>query len=626
MPLIQLNRRVLLVFAHDVAASAIAWPLAFWLRFNMDLPDFYRAIAWETLLVAVPLQAAAFIGFKLYRGIWRYASLPDVRRILLAVTTSTLLIAATITLFRISEVPRSVLILDPLLLFLMMCGSRVAYRGWKENRLAGDGRSTTQPVLVLGAGAAALTLLRELAYSNEWRVVGLLDDNRTKHNRQVHGVNILGGFDEIEHWSKRLGVGHAIIALPSTSHQVRRRAVELCNEAELEVMTVPAYQDLMSGRVTVAQLRAVELEDLLGRDPVILDLPGLKEWFAGRVVMVTGAGGSIGSEICRQVAGFDPSTIVLFDHSEFALYQIEQEFRDKFTDTRIVCAVGDVKSRYRLQQIMRAYRPFVVFHAAAYKHVPLMEECNSWEAVRNNTLGTYILATTAIEFGVSKMVLISTDKAVNPTSVMGATKRLAEQVCQCLHQRGSTRFISVRFGNVLGSAGSVVPKFRAQIARGGPITVTHPDIRRFFMSIPEATQLVLQAGLMGSGGEIFILDMGELIKIDTLARDLIRLSGYSEDEIRIEYTGLRPGEKLYEELLITGENSRPTPHPKLRMAISRPQPSDWLSGLYAWISRAEPVDDDDTKRDLARWIPEFCAPAEASRPVASVSNLRRTEF
>jgi len=627
--MLSINIRVILVFTHDVVAATLAWPLAFWLRFNLDVPPTYQTSAWQSLFWVVPLQMFAFLAFRLYRGIWRYASVPDIRLIFSAVLSGALLIATTQALAQVANIPRSVLILDPLLLLLFMAGSRIAYRVWKESRQARLEQTKAKPVLILGAGSAALTLLRELSHSSDWKIVGMLDDNKARHHRQVHGINILGGIEEVRRWAEKLQVRHAIVALPSTSHQVRRRAVELCNEAGLTVMTVPSYQDLMSGKVTVSQLRPVELEDLLGRDPVSLDLPGLKEWIASQVTMVTGAGGSIGSEICRQLAELNPSKIILMDHSEFALYQIEQEFREKFPASEIVCAVGDVKSNARLRQIMDVHRPAVLFHAAAYKHVPLMEEHNCWEAIRNNVLGTYVVANAAIESGVQKMVLISTDKAVNPTSVMGATKRLAEQVCQCLQHRGKTRFISVRFGNVLGSAGSVVPKFRTQIARGGPVTVTHPEVRRFFMSIPEATQLVLQAGLMGRGGEIFILDMGELIKISNLARDLIRLSGYSEDEIKIEYTGLRPGEKLYEELLVTGENSRPTSHPKLRMAISHAKTGDWLRELILWITQDETLDDTSTKRHLSFWVPEFGDPSETrdliQRNAAAVTPLRRAE-
>lgn len=623
-----LNPRVFLAVLHDIVAVSVAWPLAFLLRFNLDIPAAYLLVIWKTLLWVVPLQAAIFLGFRLYRGIWRYASLPDLKRIVIAVASAACVVATVLLLTRIEGVPRSVLILDPLLLVIIMGGNRLAYRLWKEHRLGHQKRSVSNPVLILGAGGAALMLLRELASSSAWHVVGLLDDNRAKHRRQVHGVVILGALDEIGRWAQEKGAKHAIIALPAASHRERRRAVELCNRAGLKVMTVPSFQDLMSGIVTVSQLREVELEDLLGRDPVTLDLPGLREWLHDRVTLVSGAGGSIGSEICRQVATFQPRKLVLLDHSEFALYQIEQEFRDRLPQLEIVCAIGDVKSSARLRQLLREHRPSVIFHAAAYKHVPLMEEHNVWEAIRNNVLGTYVLADSAIETGVEKMVLVSTDKAVNPTSVMGATKRLAELVCQCLQQRDVTRFVSVRFGNVLGSAGSVVPKFRAQIARGGPVTVTHPDVRRFFMSIPEATQLVLQAGLMGRGGDIYVLDMGELIKISDLARDLIRLSGFNEEEIKIVYTGLRPGEKLFEEILASGENSFPTAHPKLRMAKARTETRDWLAGLIDWVSRELPLDDYTAKRDLARWIPEFGPvdhPTERRIGTGTVSRFTRID-
>lgn len=615
-----MNPRVLLAFLHDFVAAAVAWPLAFFLRFNFDIPTTYQLVIWKTLLWVVPLQTVIFLGFQIYRGIWRYASLPDVKRIVASVVSAACVVATVMFLARTQDVPRSVLILDPLLLVLIMCGSRVAYRSLKEYRLSVLKGTRLNPVLVLGAGDAAMTLLRELTYSNDWKVVGLLDDNRAKHRRQVHGVSVLGGLDELGRWAQEKRATHAIIALPSASHKERRRAVELCDRARIKVMTVPSFHDLMSGKVTVSQLREVELEDLLGRDPVVLDLPGLEGWLSDQVVLVSGAGGSIGSEICRQVATFEPRKLILFDHSEFALYQIEQEFRGRIPQLEIVCAVGDVKSRARVRQLLREHRPSVIFHAAAYKHVPLMEEHNVWEAIRNNVLGTYVMADIAIETGVQKMVLVSTDKAVNPTSVMGATKRLAELVCQCLQQRGVTRFVSVRFGNVLGSTGSVVPKFRVQIARGGPVTVTHPDVRRFFMSIPEATQLVLQAGLMGRGGEVYVLDMGELIKISDLARDLIRLSGFSEEEIRIEYTGLRPGEKLYEELLATGENSVLTTHPKLRMVKVRTETRDWLTGLIDWISRELPLDDYTARRDLGGWIPEF---APADFPIGSHAEPER---
>ncbi|MEO6024843.1 MAG: nucleoside-diphosphate sugar epimerase/dehydratase, partial [Burkholderiales bacterium] len=388
-----------------------------------------------------------------------------------------------------------------------------------------------------------------------------------------------------------------------------------CSAAGLAVLTVPSLTDLMSGKVTVSQVRKVGVEDLLGREPVTLDTEGLHDFLSGQVVLVSGAGGSIGSELCRQISQFNPSVLVLFEQSEYALYSIEQEFIDKYPDIQIACVIGDVKNPIRVNQIVSHYAPSVIFHAAAYKHVPLMEETNTWEAIRNNVLGTYVMARSATENHVKKFVLISTDKAVNPTNVMGASKRLAEMVCQSVQAKSKTRFAMVRFGNVLGSTGSVIPKFSDQIARGGPISVTHPDIIRYFMSIPEAAQLVLQAGCMGIGGEIFVMDMGEPVKIVDLARDMIRLSGLSEDDIKIEYSGLRPGEKLFEELLADGEHTLPTPHPKLRIARARNVDHSWLQELVHWLKGHDALDDAQVRRDLKKWVPEY---SPASRPVLKV--------
>ena len=403
----------------------------------------------------------------------------------------------------------------------------------------------------------------------------------------------------------KLKAHRAIIAMPEADHSARRRAVDAARTAGLQVMTVPSFDDLVSGRVTVSQIRNVELDDLLGRDPVTLDTSGLREWLGGRVVLVSGAGGSIGSELCRQVARYMPRRIVLLENSEFSLYSVEQEFARRFPGVAITPVIGDVKDAGRMAQLLASFRPTVVFHAAAYKHVPLMENQNAWQAVLNNVLGTRVLAEAAINSGIEKFVLISTDKAVNPTNVMGATKRLAELLCQALQTAGKTRFVIVRFGNVLGSTGSVIPKFREQIAEGGPVTVTHPDITRFFMSIPEAVQLVLQAGLASPGGEIVVLDMGDPVRIADLARDMIRLSGFSENEIKITYTGLRPGEKLYEELLAADENSLPTPHPKLRIAKARTASPNLLDELAVWLQRPTPPDDATVRTELARWVPEY---------------------
>jgi FlaA1/EpsC-like NDP-sugar epimerase len=511
-------------------------------------------------------------------------------------------------------VPRSVYILHPLLLLIIMGGSRLAYRAWKERHIGKLGALDGKPVIILGAGDAAVSLLKDLASSPEWRVIGLLDDDEAKQRRQILGATVLGRVRDLPAVSASFSVSHAIIAMPSASHVERRRVVDVCQDAGVQVLTVPSFEDLMSGKVTVSQIRRVELDDLLGRDPVSLDGAGLSGLIEGQTIMVTGAGGSIGSELCRQIARFRPGRLVLFELSEFAVYRIEQEFRRVNPSISIVCVIGDAKDRQRVRHVLKRYRPHAIFHAAAYKHVPLMEEENAWEAVRNNVLGTHVVASEAIAQSVEKFVLISTDKAVNPANVMGATKRLAEMVCEALQQPNGPRFVMVRFGNVLGSTGSVIPKFRAQIAEGGPVTVTHPEITRYFMSISEAAQLVLQAGVMGRGGEIFVLDMGEPVRIVDLARDMIRLSGLSENEIKIIFTGLRPGEKLFEELLADDETLLETPHPKLKIARSRPVPADLLEELDAWIGGGSYIPDGIVRSHLKKWVPEYTATRADYRP------------
>ncbi|MDD5611790.1 MAG: nucleoside-diphosphate sugar epimerase/dehydratase [Gallionella sp.] len=597
--------RTVLAILHDIVASMLAWIFAYLLRFNFELPEHFSTEMQQTLMWIVPLQVAIFWKMGLYRGIWRYASLNDLRRIVLAVLFAALAIPVVLRMMRSGLiVPRSVLIMDPLLMILMMGGSRILYRLWKETRFHGHMKIAGEPVLLMGAGDAAVMLSKELERNPAWQVVGFLDDDASKKNFVLNGVKVLGGLDELEHWTKHFGVDRVIIAMPARSHRVRQRAMQICNKVGIQTLTVPSFDDLMSGRVAVSQLRPIELDDLLGRDPVVLDTEGLQELLHGKVVMVTGAGGSIGSELCRQIARFTPAKLMLFEASEFALYTIEQELKLTFPALDFVCLVGDVRDAARVSEVMAQHQPAVVFHAAAYKHVPMMEQNNAWQAIRNNVHGTWTVAKAAQQHGVDKFVVISTDKAVNPTNVMGASKRLAEMVCQALQPSGQTRFVIVRFGNVLGSTGSVIPKFRSQIAQGGPISVTHPEITRFFMSIPEAAQLVLQAGLMGQGGEIFVLDMGEPVKIVDLAKELIRLSGFTEGEIKIEFTGLRPGEKLYEELLADNEHTLPTPHPKLRIAQARQADAAWLAQLLVW-THAQTMPDRQVKTALQEWVPEY---------------------
>ncbi len=634
------NIRTIIAFVHDLFAAAIAWWLAYSFRFNFEIPPLYLSSLKEILPWVVPVHAMTFLGFRLYHGLWHYASLPDLRRIVLAIMISAGLAPLVLYMMQVLiGVPRTVLLLAPILLLFIMGGDRLAYRLWKEHKLYGRKKEESKLVLVLGAGDMAVGLVKELARSVQWRVMGLLDDDPHKLGLLLHGFRVLGKIDELPAIAKRFGVAHAIIAMapsspdrrhahrpevdrrrPDRLHRDRRRALELCSTAGIKALIVPSYEDLISGKITVSQIRTVEPDDLLGRDPVVLDNEGLHDLLTDSTVLVTGAGGSIGSELCRQIAPFKPRQLVLFELNEFALYKMEQEFLADFPDVPAIYTIGDIKDRARVAQVFSRFRPKVVFHAAAYKHVPLMEQENAWQAILNNVLGTYVAGEAAIRHGVEKFVLISTDKAVNPTNVMGASKRLAEMVCQALQQSTcrsenneqkavpGTSFVMVRFGNVLGSAGSVIPKFREQIARGGPVTVTHSEITRYFMSIPEATQLVLQAALMkkkGESGEIFVLDMGAPVKIADLARDMIRLSGLGEEDIKIVYNGLRPGEKLHEELLADDENSLPTPHPKLRIARARPADGQWLSSLLIWLQAHPILNDDDVKQELTRWVPEY---------------------
>lgn len=609
--LFSLNPRTLAAFVFDVYAAGFAWMLAYWLRFNFDTPAEFNRVAVEALVWVLPLFATLFYVLGLYQGLWRFASITDLQRLLGAILVGAMLAATIVALFKVPLIPRSVLVLHPLLLAITMGGARFAYRSWKEHRLYGPAKLRGQPVLILGAGEATDSLLREIHRSGQWYAVAIVDDNPGRTGRRLRGLPIMSPIENIGLIAEGLGATHAIIAMPNARPSQRRRATELASAAGLTVLTVPSYDDLLSGRLSVSSIRKVELEDLLGREAISLDDHGVNELLGGNVVLVTGAGGSIGSELCRQIARFKPSRIVLVDVSEFALYSIGEELRAQHPSIQCQSWAADVRDQDRIAEIFASERPVIVFHAAAYKHVPLMESVNAWQAVRTNALGSLTVAKVAQDAGVGKFVLISTDKAVNPTNVMGATKRLAERLCLALNNRGATRFVIVRFGNVLGSNGSVIPKFREQIANGGPVTVTHPDIVRYFMTIPEAAQLVLQAGLMGQGGEIFVLEMGDPVRIVDLARDMIRLSGFSEDEIKIEFTGLRPGEKLYEELLADDEATLRTPHPKLRIArfsdeLALSEYEDLLHWLGASIRQSA-----DVKSGLRKYVPEYVADLSA---------------
>jgi FlaA1/EpsC-like NDP-sugar epimerase len=617
---IRLSPRSLLVFLFDLAVVATTWLAAFYLRFNLSVPDDYLISAWSALAWVLPIYGIVFLLSGLYRGLWMFASLPDLVRIGKSVLLGATAVAVAAYLLQLHlPPPRSVILLSPLLLIVMMGGARATYRIWKEKRHFGDLLALGKPLLILGAGRAGASLVRELQSSSEWRVVGLLDDDPAKHGREVLGHKVLGSFADLETVAEGSQVRNAIIAIPKSTAGQRQRAATLCLRAGVKGMTVPPLGDLIDGRVTLSAVRQINLEDLLGRDPIWIDASNVRELLHGRTVLVTGAGGSIGSELCRQIARYRPSRIVFVEQNEYALYRLQEEFASAFGDIAFLPLIGDVKDAGRIDQILRLCAPSIIFHAAAYKHVPLMEENNAWQAVLNNVMGTHVVASAAVRHKVQRFVLVSTDKAVNPTNVMGATKRLAEMVCQGLQEQATaTAMIVVRFGNVLGSAGSVIPKFQEQVAKGGPVTVTHPDVTRYFMSIPEASQLVLQAAAMADGGQIFVLDMGQPIRIADLARDIIRLSGHSEKQVRIEYTGLRAGEKLSEQLRESSEQLLKTPHPKLQVAQARLISGVHIEAIMREIGRESTLDHDAARGRLSQWVPEYVAMPECVPIVTTV--------
>lgn len=615
---INISTRSALVFIFDVLASAIAWGGGLLLNFDFALPAAHadKALATGIALLLVHGIACRLAG--LYRGIWVFASLPDLKRVMKAVGASAFTLLVLTLLDRSTPpLPSSMIILYPMLLLLIMGGSRAAGRMWKEYYTYGDLMAAGKPVVVVGAGTGGAMLVRELERSPDWRVVALVDDDPAKWGRDLRGRPVVGSVAMLPRVLKDHKAQHVILAMPSAATKALRHAADIAIHADAQVFTLPGLDDLMSGKVFINTMRPVDIEDLLGREPVKIDTPHIQAMIRGKTVLITGAGGSIGSELCRQLARFDPARLVLLENSEFALYCIEQWFRDHRPSVEVIPLAGDVKDHSRLDEIFATWRPQLVFHAAAYKHVPLMEVDNAWQAVRNNVLGTMRVAVFAQQYEVERMVLISTDKAVNPTNVMGASKRLAEMVCEALQRSSNmpttTQMEVVRFGNVLGSTGSVIPRFAEQIARGGPVTVTHPDIKRYFMSIQEAAQLVLQAASMGQGGEIFVLDMGEPVRIVDLAHNMIRLSGHGEKDIRIEFIGLRPGEKLYEELLADTEETRETPHPRLRIARSRAVPQTFIAELEQWFAEASHVSDAEVRARLKHWVPEYQPTQHPSR-------------
>jgi len=590
----------------DALVIAVCWNITYLFRLGFERwlsarPGYDLAV----MLGVIAVYLCAFALWRVPQSMWRFSGFGEIKRLTLACALAGTVAAAIVIGAGLAKVPRAVLALHPVVTLMGLCVLRIGYRMLYEHarsRITGSEREIRRAI-VMGAGEASRLLLAGI-HEQGWVVLGLLDDDPAKKRARIAGVPVLGALADIADKAVRGAATHVVVALPGATTAQRRRALELAGSTGLPVLTVPTVDELRTGSSRIERLREIEPEDLLGREPVQLDEAGIRETLAGRTVLVTGAGGSIGSELCRQLVKFGPARLVLYELSEFNLYAIEQELTEQQPGLELVRLVGDVKDLAHLRQAFGRWKPQVVFHAAAYKHVPLMEEHNAAAALRNNALGTYHAALAAAEAGVERFVLISTDKAVNPTNVMGASKRAAELVVSALaRQHAGTRFMAVRFGNVLGSSGSVIPKFKEQIARGGPVTVTHPEIIRYFMTIPEAARLVLQAAAVGQSGQVLVLDMGEPVKIVDLARDLIRLSGHTLDEIPIVFSGLRAGEKLFEELLADDDTTLATTVPALRVARLSDEGTDALAWLREQGADARP--DNEVREALMRLLPEY---------------------
>ena len=556
---IPMNRIIMLVIL-DVMAILVASFMSIYLRFEFrfgDIPRYFLEYYINILPYTVMTGLFFFGLFKLYKSVWRYASATEMINIA-AATTGSSVVQVIFCYATDNRMPRSYYVLYWFFLFMLICTIRFSYRLLRivslrrKRNVAGE---VCNNVMVIGAGAAGNTILKEIESSQliHQKVKCIIDDAEGCHGKLLRGVPIVGGREKIAEAVRIYGIDEIIFAIPSASVKERKEILEICKETGCKLRALPGIYQLINGEISVSKLKDVEIEDLLGREPVKINMDDIIGYVSGKVVMVTGGGGSIGSELCRQIAVHNPKQLIILDIYENNAYEIQQELVHKFPNLDLKVLVASVRNTNRMQQIFKTYRPEIVYHAAAHKHVPLMEESPN-EAVKNNVLGTYKTAQAAVKYGVEKFVLISTDKAVNPTNVMGATKRICEMIIQMMNEISNTNFVAVRFGNVLGSNGSVIPLFKKQIANGGPVTVTHPEIVRYFMTIPEAVSLVLQAGAYAKGGEIFVLDMGEPVKILDLAHNLIKLSGYRVNEdIEITFTGLRVGEKMYEELLMNEE-------------------------------------------------------------------------
>jgi FlaA1/EpsC-like NDP-sugar epimerase len=575
LPLNRLLVNRLIVICHDIALIPIAWFGAYWLRFNLEqIPHESIVQGLSIVPYAISLQTLSYVVIGSYRSMWGFASLHDLTKVIKAVLLGGLLLLLTVHLInKLHGLPRSIIPLYMILLTGMLSTSRFALRLIRD-LLIQQQAPDTQRVLIIGAGSAGEGLVRDMLRTNTYKPIALVDDKASKQGQEIHGIRVVGRCKDIPQIVEKYRIESIIFAIPSASGSRLRRIMNTCDKLQLPVHTLPALQQIVAGQVSVDLLRKISLDDLLGREPVSLDWSSINAAIFNKTILISGAGGSIGAEVCRQVSALQPKKLIAIEHSEFNLFNLEQDLLAKFPHLELHKYLVDVRDAVAVDQIFSRHQPEIIFHAAAYKHVPMLQS-QIREAIANNILGTQILAQAAIKYHTQQFILVSTDKAVNPENIMGASKRAAEIICQTLNDQGNTRFTTVRFGNVLGSAGSVVPIFKQQIDNGGPVTVTHPDITRYFMTIPEAAQLILQAMAIGKGGEIFVLDMGEPIKISSLAEHMICLAGKRVGvDIEIKYTDLRPGEKLYEELFYDKEELEPTDHVKILRAL--PRKYDWL--------------------------------------------------
>ncbi len=593
----------LIIIFHDFTMAALAWLFAWWLRFNLEFPYFN----WEMSLYVLPMilivQGLVFKRFKLHRGLWRFASLSDLWNIFRASIIGAISISLVLFMaIRLDGIPRTILILYPILLMFFLGGPRLAYRIWKDHSFKIKVNKQGKRVLLIGAGAAGDILIRDMLRDGTYQPLGFVDDNEKLKDSEIHGIRVLGTIDELPKICLNENIELIIVAIPSATNQQMQRILNLCEETQCELRTLPSFQDMVAGRISLKQLREVMIEDLLGREKINMDWDTLNKGISNKKVLVTGGGGSIGSELCKQIAVLSPLELIVFERSEYNLYRVEEVL--KTLNIKCHFILGDLCDANRITKTISEFKPDIIFHAAAYKHVPILER-QPREGVMNNVLGTKNIVNAAHENQCEKFILISTDKAVNPSNILGATKRVAEMYVELMNERSNTSFITVRFGNVLDSEGSVVPLFRKQIKEGGPITVTHPDVTRYFMTIPEACQLIIQACSMGSGGEIYVLDMGEPVKIRFLAEQMIRLSGLQPyKDIDIEYKGLRPGEKMYEELFYDGELRETTDHKKIHIAKhSELNSKDILDNIDALLQKCNSFENEEIRRLLKYLVP-----------------------